>query len=244
VSVQTNGGRRWSFGGTAGFLHILHSILLLAAEECVSVQNDSKDSELTIQSLEQNLVALVRKLEARVERKMQYMGSRLKALSKEKCEDQLCDFTIEKLEQSLSAMEARIEDRINRKIQPIDIRLKEISSAQTSSHAHPALRESLEKRVSSVEHRLQSISDFFGITENKLESIAEAVGVTVEANAGDDDADRKRLKEKLKEALEEEQKERLLKQNEGESWMEYIFGICKPDGRMGKTGSRCVPSKI
>ncbi len=37
------------------------------------------------------------------------------------------------------------------------------------------------------------------IFENRLESIAEAVRVTVEANAVDDDVDRKRLKERLRE---------------------------------------------
>ena len=28
--------------------------------------------------------------------------------------------------------------------------------------------------------------------------------------------------------------------SEGEAWLEYIFGICKPDRRVGKLGSRCV----
>ncbi len=193
-------------------------------------------------------MALLRRHEARVERKMQFMGSRLRALSKDEFDDQKCDFTLEKLEQSLSAMEERLQDRMNRKINPIDERLKEISSAQASSRArpsltsreHPSSTENLEKRLASVESRLESIAEFFGITQGKLESIAEAVGVTAEANAGDDDADRKRLKEKLKEALEEEQKERLLARKEIEPWMEYIFGVCKPDGRIGKRGSRHV----
>ena len=214
----------------------------------MSAQNDVQDNGLTIQQLEQNLVALVRRHEARVERKMQFMGSRLRALSKDEFDDQKCDFTLEKLEQSLSAMEERLQDRMNRKINSIDERLKEISSAQASSRArpsstsraHPSSTENLEKRLACVESRLESIAEFFGITQGKLESIAEAVGVTAEANVGDDDADRKRLKEKLKEALEEEQKERLLARKETEPWMEYIFGVCKPDGRIGKRGSRHV----
>ena len=28
---------------------------------------------------------------------------------------------------------------------------------------------------------------------------------------------------------------------EKESWLEYIFGICKPDARIGKKGSRSAP---
>jgi hypothetical protein len=31
-------------------------------------------------------------------------------------------------------------------------------------------------------------------------------------------------------------------ESEQEMWTEYIFGICKPDGRVGKAGSRHFPS--
>ncbi len=127
-------------------------------------------------------------------------------------------------------MERRLEDRINTKIQSMNERLKELASSRNArggrSGALSAEDESLEKR--------------FAVVESRLESIAEAVGVTVEANAGDDDADRKRLKEKLKEALEVEQTKTKSIYVEKETWMEYIFGICKPDGRVGKRGSRCV----
>ena len=60
------------------------------------------------------------------------------------------------------------------------------------------------------------------------------------AGAGDKE-DCKRLKEKLKGALELEQSRRsqLPGDQSRETWMEYIFGICKPDGRVGKQGSRC-----
>jgi hypothetical protein len=30
--------------------------------------------------------------------------------------------------------------------------------------------------------------------------------------------------------------------SEGEAWLEYIFGICKPDRRVGKLGSRYTRS--
>ncbi len=142
--------------------------------------------------------------------------------------------TIEQLEQSLEAMERRLEERINRKMQAMGERLKEISSMHTSVSAGQL------NRTASVDTSKENLEKRFLLVESRLESIAEAVGVTVEANAGDDDADRKRLKERLKEAMEVEQKKRPLNHGEKESWMEYIFGICKPDGRVGKRGSRCV----
>jgi exonuclease VII large subunit len=166
---------------------------------------------------------MVKRLEGRTERKMQYMNSRLKALSTaQNAQDN--GLTIDQLEQSLGAMEGRLEDRLNRKIQTVNERLKEISKSDTAGHAHRASIENLEKRVARIESR--------------LETIAEAVGNTVESNPGDDDADRKRLKEKLKEALESEERDHASYDHEKESWMEYIFGICKADGRMGKRGSR------
>ena len=60
-----------------------------------------------------------------------------------------------------------------------------------------------------------------------------------QVSSGDDNEDRKRLKEKLKEALESAQRNRLRQvESEQEVWMEYLFGVCRPDGRIGKMGSR------
>jgi hypothetical protein len=59
--------------------------------------------------------------------------------------------------------------------------------------------------------------------------------------------DRKRLKEKLKVALESESQGGLQglqrfafadPDRAKEEWLEYFFGICKPDRRNGKQGSR------
>ena len=38
----------------------------------------------------------------------------------------------------------------------------------------------------------------------------------------------------------ESEKEKLIRVgiSEGDAWLEYIFGICKPDQRVGKLGSR------
>ncbi len=173
------------------------------------------------------------RIEARIDRKMQHMNAKMREFlsahkdSDAQNNDQDCDLTIEKLELSLGEMERRLEDKINRQIQSLNEKFEEISSTHasvTTGHAHRASRNGLEQRVVSV--------------GNTLDSIAEAVGVTVEANAGDDDADRKRLKEKLKEALEAEGNEGTARRDAKEPWLEYIFGICKPDGRMGKRGSR------
>ncbi len=63
---------------------------------------------------------------------------------------------------------------------------------------------------------------------------------------GDDDEDRKRIKERLKEAVESDKRvrARVVKTTKHESWLEYVFGICEPDRRMGKHGSRCVVSRL
>ena len=56
---------------------------------------------------------------------------------------------------------------------------------------------------------------------------------------GDDDEDRKRLKEKLKQAIEADRRSRIRPiVSRSEVWLEYIFGICQPDQRIGKRGSR------
>ena len=65
--------------------------------------------------------------------------------------------------------------------------------------------------------------------------------------------DRKRLKEKLKSAFEAVQlsgraggkgqdalRGRRGGRPPGTPWLEYVFGICPPDQRVGKRGSRCA----
>jgi hypothetical protein len=74
--------------------------------------------------------------------------------------------------------------------------------------------------------------------EKKLDRIASAVGVKTNE---DEDDDRKRLKEKLKHAIERDKRSRVRKiESEQAKWLEYIFGICKADQRCGKRGSRLV----
>ena len=83
--------------------------------------------------------------------------------------------------------------------------------------------------------------------DRKLNLIAEAVGMRVRSKEEEDAEDRKRLKERLKEALALENHGRLrsVDQDEKEeSWAEYIFGIAQPNGRVGKMGSRWRPEAI
>ena len=78
----------------------------------------------------------------------------------------------------------------------------------------------------------------FEAMEKRLDKIADAVGVKRLAAEGNDDEDRKRLKERLNEALGEHRRKILRSEDEIEGWIEYLFGICKPNGRLGKRGSR------
>jgi hypothetical protein len=76
--------------------------------------------------------------------------------------------------------------------------------------------------------------------DKTLEHVALAVGVRTGLGAGDDGEDRRRLKEKLKAALERDKRARIREVvSEREVWLEYVFGICKPDQRIGRRGSRC-----
>ena len=77
--------------------------------------------------------------------------------------------------------------------------------------------------------------------DRQLMLVAKAVGAPLlqRVSAGDDNEDRKRLKEKLKEALESDRRGRLRKiVSERQRWVEYLFGICQPDRRNGKRGNR------
>ena len=79
----------------------------------------------------------------------------------------------------------------------------------------------------------------FETIEKKLEKISASLGIKSGANDGDDEEDRRRLKEKLKAAIEVDRRSRILTiVSRSEVWLEYIFGICSPDQRLGKRGSR------
>ena len=91
-----------------------------------------------------------------------------------------------------------------------------------------------------MDRKLDLLSESMG---RKLERIAYALGIrnlNVVDNSADDAEDRKRLMEKLKTAFDNDRQKRFGKTGtERERWLEYVFGICKPDQRIGKRGSRC-----
>ncbi len=79
----------------------------------------------------------------------------------------------------------------------------------------------------------------FETLESKLNEVASTICPNkMENKLADDAEDSKRLKERLKEALDENKRAKLFSQSEKKGWLEYFFGICQPDGRVGKEGSR------
>jgi hypothetical protein len=75
--------------------------------------------------------------------------------------------------------------------------------------------------------------------DKKLERISASMKIKNDVTDGDDEEDRRRLKEKLKAAIEVDRRSRVLTiVSNSEVWLEYIFGICSPDKRIGKRGSR------
>ncbi len=99
--------------------------------------------------------------------------------------------------------------------------------------------EASDRRLQLMEVKLEVVSKSVEGMDPKIDAIAQAIGIDQEdARAGDDDEDRKRIKERLREALESNY-ERTKKDSRKQSFKEYFFGICKTNGRVGKTGSRC-----
>jgi hypothetical protein len=118
---------------------------------------------------------------------------------------------------------------------------------QSLSEGIRAVQRTLEARLESLDRKLTSIDRLdsrvcsrIDLVEERLGKIAHAVGVKEGASVGDDEEDRKRLKVRLKEALDRKR----VKAREGlakpQGVLEYCFGICEPDGRTGKQGSRCA----
>ena len=148
---------------------------------------------------------------------------------------------LDRLEQSLCAMEKRLQARMDANMEKIMARLDgRPHAAQNHAGGGPADGGQGEGAVAGgeLEQRMRAMDD-------RLAAIAEAVRAEAKVSAGDDDEDRKRLKERLKEALATQRRpSRTGAAAEGEPWMEYLFGICRPDGRVGKKGSRSRPRRM
>ena len=129
----------------------------------------------------------------------------------------------------MRAVETRLEFKIDRAMKTIESGILALSPQVTSKQVQirgcdQSSEETLDRQFERIETKLKSISDVVDV-------------VSVKNNDGED---RKRLKEKLKEAMKTENVKGSahILEPEPEPWMEYIFGICKPDGRIGKPGSR------
>ena len=84
--------------------------------------------------------------------------------------------------------------------------------------------------LTSLSHTLALVAKAVGVPDTEEDSSAE---------------ERRRLKEKLKTAMESGTRQSVRHIETGrETWTEYIFGICKPDGRVGKAGSRHWPDLL
>ena len=91
--------------------------------------------------------------------------------------------------------------------------------------------------VSSVQDMDSRVGQQLVELGKQLEGVSEAVGIKPTVSSGDEDEDRKRIKERFKSALEHEKKQSI-SEIELEDFSEYLFGICRPNGRLGKLGSR------
>jgi hypothetical protein len=103
------------------------------------------------------------------------------------------------------------------------------------------IKETFERKMEILESKM--VSGFEAIDRN-LEKFADAFGVKKTVDSGDDDEDRKRLKERLSEALEIRRHSSQVSEIGVDGFLEYFFGICKPNGRFGKHGSRCLVDNL
>jgi hypothetical protein len=96
----------------------------------------------------------------------------------------------------------------------------------------------IDKRLASVELHMKGIADTLGV-KIKDQSINEIPDQDLERE------DRKRLKQRLKDAIEYKHEISTDHSTANKTgWTEHIFGICSPDGRVGKEGSRSLLSLI
>ncbi len=133
----------------------------------------------------------------------------------------------------LNAIEQRLESQIDRKLGTIESELDALTpQIKCEDNDVGEFDPNCEGNCNvDFECHLENI-------QRTIKSISERVGG--ESRKKNDGEDRKRLKEKLKEAMRAENSKSSGIVPELETWMEYLFGICKPDGRAGKPGSRFV----
>ena len=115
-----------------------------------------------------------------------------------------------------------------------------------------SVQRTLDTHVESVTKTNRMYGEKFEKLDATLESLKSLINVAKvsedskaanASKAGDDDQDRKRIKERLKEAFETHKK-REHRDEEVVKWPEYLFGICEPDKRQGKKVSRLASCPI
>ncbi len=95
----------------------------------------------------------------------------------------------------------------------------------------------IEKRLASVELHMKGLVDALKIKDQSI----KGEGLVENSKNDLEREDRKRLKQKLKDAIEhthEISTDHVTENKVG--WPEHIFGMCRPDGRVGKEGSRSL----
>ena len=153
------------------------------------------------------------------------------------------------LDQLLREMERRLLAQsalVEHKVEDLKVAFEGFISCIEERDRYPSTAE----QVSDASHHSSEAGTTFAREDNvgtqlltidrRLCEIASAVGAKSAAGAVDKEEDCKRLKEKLKGALELERalQPKLPGDQYRVTWVEYVFGICKPDGRLGKRGSR------
>ena len=145
------------------------------------------------------------------------------------------------------------EDLVMKRLDDIDRNIKKLNSSGTNFRSVESQKEeaavisklsmlgekidrllggksgqTIEDRISTMDKQLSNIFNILSGGSENTKMKAEEENVFQE--------DRKRLKERLKAAVE--LKDPTSVADRSESWMEYIFGIRQADGRIGKERSR------
>ena len=94
-----------------------------------------------------------------------------------------------------------------------------------------------------ADHLSTKIQSKFTESEVKLSEISKNLGIKSNSTLTRDEIleDRKRIKERLKSGCGDIFDAQDDSYDLSTSWLEYLFGICPPDHRSGKEGSRSQP---
>ena len=143
--------------------------------------------------------------------------------------EQLVGHEVSRIKLSEGQQAGRLESpEASRRLDLLQVEWSEPSKPDSSESAAPADTECRAMKV-----QLEGL-------DRTLALVAGAVGVHNHLDSEESSRnDRRRLKEKLKAAMEVGQRLTVRQiKSERAMWLDYVFGICKPDGRVGKGGSK------